>query len=163
MVYSKNSQIKSDSSGSPSFSRFMFCFPRFWPHKIKSRFCSAHHWVLMMFALQYGDVLNILISSKKKGSAVVEFASAKAAVSILHLQRHNKTLFFYSIMHHFQNISAAYWEESHQNILEGHITAQNQRGIIPIILFKENYYFLGKFSPTFHYCNESFTFLFNIS
>ncbi|KAL1257378.1 hypothetical protein QQF64_010622, partial [Cirrhinus molitorella] len=33
----------------------------------------------VVFALQYGDVLNILISSKKKGSAVVEFASAKAA------------------------------------------------------------------------------------
>ncbi|XP_041928195.1 dnaJ homolog subfamily C member 17 isoform X2 [Alosa alosa] len=29
--------------------------------------------------LKYGDVLNVLISSKKKGSAVVEFASAKAA------------------------------------------------------------------------------------
>ncbi|KAG5266194.1 hypothetical protein AALO_G00250810 [Alosa alosa] len=28
---------------------------------------------------KYGDVLNVLISSKKKGSAVVEFASAKAA------------------------------------------------------------------------------------
>uniref|UniRef100_A0A9J7Z6D3 DnaJ homolog subfamily C member 17 n=2 Tax=Cyprinus carpio TaxID=7962 RepID=A0A9J7Z6D3_CYPCA len=29
--------------------------------------------------LKYGDVLNVLISRKKKGSAVVEFASAKAA------------------------------------------------------------------------------------
>jgi len=37
----------------------------------------------MIFALQYGDVLNVLISSKKKGSAVVEFASVKAAVSII--------------------------------------------------------------------------------
>uniref|UniRef100_A0A672LGE4 DnaJ homolog subfamily C member 17 n=1 Tax=Sinocyclocheilus grahami TaxID=75366 RepID=A0A672LGE4_SINGR len=52
------------------------------------------HECLQSLFQKYGDVLNVLISSKKKGSAVVEFASAKAAV-----------------------------KESHQNILEGHITA----------------------------------------
>lgn len=31
--------------------------------------------------LQYGDVLNVIVSSKKKGSAVVEFATVRAAVS----------------------------------------------------------------------------------
>ncbi len=101
MFYSKNSQIKSDSSGSPSFSRFNVLLPSFLAtQNQKQSFCSAHRWVWMMFALQYGDVLNILISSKKKGSAVVEFASAKAAVSISHLQKHNKTkhvfLFYYA-------------------------------------------------------------------
>lgn len=33
--------------------------------------------------LQYGDVLNVIVSSKKKGSAVVEFATVRAAVSTL--------------------------------------------------------------------------------
>lgn len=37
------------------------------------------HECLQNLFQKYGDVLNILISSKKKGSAVVEFASAKAA------------------------------------------------------------------------------------
>lgn len=32
--------------------------------------------------LQYGEVLNVIVSSKKKGSAVVEFATVRAAVSI---------------------------------------------------------------------------------
>ncbi|XP_058605755.1 dnaJ homolog subfamily C member 17 isoform X2 [Onychostoma macrolepis] len=38
----------------------------------------SHEFLQSLFQ-KYGDVLNILISSKKKGSAVVEFASAKAA------------------------------------------------------------------------------------
>ncbi|XP_050989639.1 dnaJ homolog subfamily C member 17 [Labeo rohita] len=37
------------------------------------------HECLQNLFQKYGDVLNVLISSKKKGSAVVEFASAKAA------------------------------------------------------------------------------------
>ncbi|XP_073683068.1 dnaJ homolog subfamily C member 17-like [Garra rufa] len=37
------------------------------------------HECLQNLFQKYGEVLNILISSKKKGSAVVEFASAKAA------------------------------------------------------------------------------------
>ncbi|KAK7153472.1 hypothetical protein R3I93_011399 [Phoxinus phoxinus] len=37
------------------------------------------HECLQNLFQKYGDVLNILISSKKKGSAVVEFASVKAA------------------------------------------------------------------------------------
>lgn len=35
-----------------------------------------------LFFPQYGDVLNLLISSRKTGSAVVEFATVKAAVSV---------------------------------------------------------------------------------
>ncbi|MEQ2204737.1 DnaJ (Hsp40), subfamily C, member 17 [Xenoophorus captivus] len=35
--------------------------------------------VLLKLLHKYGDVLNVIVSSKKKGSAVVEFASAKAA------------------------------------------------------------------------------------
>lgn len=30
---------------------------------------------------QYGDVLNVVMSGKKKGSALVEFATVRAAVS----------------------------------------------------------------------------------
>lgn len=37
------------------------------------------HECLQSLFQKYGDVLNVLISRKKKGSAVVEFASAKAA------------------------------------------------------------------------------------
>ncbi|XP_056107581.1 dnaJ homolog subfamily C member 17 [Rhinichthys klamathensis goyatoka] len=37
------------------------------------------HECLQILFQKYGDVLNVLISSKKKGSAVVEFASVKAA------------------------------------------------------------------------------------
>lgn len=72
-----------------SFSRFLFSAPLVSAHtELKTEFSlvwQRHHCALMMFALQYGDVLNVLISSKKKGSAVVEFASVKAAVSICRL------------------------------------------------------------------------------
>ncbi|NWT60044.1 DJC17 protein, partial [Erythrocercus mccallii] len=37
--------------------------------------------VLLQILQKYGDVLNLLISSRKTGSAVVEFATVKAAVS----------------------------------------------------------------------------------
>lgn len=36
----------------------------------------------LSFFPQYGDVLNLLVSSRKTGSAVVEFATVKAAVSV---------------------------------------------------------------------------------
>lgn len=39
----------------------------------------------LIFCLQYGDILNIIVSSKKKGSAVVEFATVRAAVSTFRL------------------------------------------------------------------------------
>lgn len=35
----------------------------------------------LLFLRQYGDVLNVILCSKKRGSAVVEFASVRAAVS----------------------------------------------------------------------------------
>ncbi|KAM6117334.1 LOW QUALITY PROTEIN: dnaJ homolog subfamily C member 17-like [Pterocles gutturalis] len=38
--------------------------------------------VLLQILQKYGDVLNLLISSRKTGSAVVEFAMVKAAVSV---------------------------------------------------------------------------------
>nr|XP_033807484.1 dnaJ homolog subfamily C member 17 isoform X2 [Geotrypetes seraphini] len=38
--------------------------------------------VLLRLLQKYGEVLNLLISSKKKGSAVVEFATVKAAGSV---------------------------------------------------------------------------------
>lgn len=52
--------------------------------------CNAFLLIVPMFCIwfyfsscfpQYGEVLNLLISSKKTGSAVVEFATVKAAVS----------------------------------------------------------------------------------
>lgn len=75
-ICTKNSQIL--------LTVFIFFLPT-WNLKQFLLFSSGYYCVLMIFALQYGDVLNILISSKKKGSAVVEFASVKAAVSIFHL------------------------------------------------------------------------------
>lgn len=74
-----------------SFSRFLFSSPLISAHtQLKAGFVAVLQCAVMMFALQYGDVLNILISSKKRGSAVVEFASVKAAVSVIHLCKISK-------------------------------------------------------------------------
>jgi hypothetical protein len=36
----------------------------------------------MLFLLQYGEIVALLLSSKRKGSAIVEFKTKEAAVSI---------------------------------------------------------------------------------
>lgn len=45
-------------------------------------FTSPAFSLSLSLVQQYGDVLNVVMSNKKKGSAVVEFASVKAAVGI---------------------------------------------------------------------------------
>lgn len=51
--------------------------------------------LMYVFFMQYGEVLNVLVSTKKTGSAVAEFATVKAAVSIFFFLKYFFFMFFF--------------------------------------------------------------------
>jgi len=57
-------------------------------HQIQVCSWSLIICMLCMLLMQYGDILNLLVSRKKNGSAVVEFSQQQAAVSDLSALRH---------------------------------------------------------------------------